>query len=68
MAEDAGDVGLGGRGEVVFCYCGDGGMAKDAPGESRGGTEEKGEEDGGDSLHCRILKGTLVGNWKNRRW
>ena len=47
---------MGGRGEVVFCYCSDGGVAEDAPGEGRGGGEEKGEEDGGDSVHGRLMK------------
>lgn len=42
---------MGSGGEVVLCYCGDGGVAKDAPGESCGGAEEQGDEDGGDSVH-----------------
>ena len=44
---------MGGGGEVVLGYCGDGGVAEDAPGEGCGGGEEEGEEDGdgGESVH-----------------
>ena len=56
FAEDAGNIGLGRRGEVVLCYRSDGGVAEDAPGEGRGGREEKGEEDGNDSVHCRLME------------
>ena len=53
---------MGGRGEVVFCYCSDGGVPEDAPSESRGGREKKGEEEGGDSVHFRILERSLDDN------
>lgn len=59
---------MGSGGEVVFRYCGDSGVSEDAPGESRGGAEEKGEEDGSESVHCRTVEKSLVDNWKNRRW
>ena len=82
MAEDGGDVGLGGGGEVVLGDCGDGGVAEDAPGEGWGGGEEEGEEEeeGGEGVHCCGLMGRdrwellwidgeeIDGNWKDRRW
>lgn len=48
---------MGGGGEVVLGYCGDGGVAEDAPGEGCGGGEEEGEEDGeeGKGVHCWLM-------------